>query len=217
MIQGAIFDVDGTLLNSMPIWDNAGAIYLKSLGIEAEPELGKTMFSMSMTEGAQYLYKKYQLQSDTEEIINGINHTIEDFYLNQVQLKPGVEQFLQEMKQSGIHMTIATSSDRCVIEKALERLKVLPLFERIFTCSEVGAGKNKPDIYIAARESMCSKTSATWVFEDALHALWTAKNAGFKTVGIYDATSENTQEEIKEISDVYMYEMSNFSQFLVKV
>lgn len=217
MIQGAIFDVDGTLLDSMPIWDNAGAIYLKNFGIKAERELGKILFSMSMTEGAQYLHEKYQLPYDIEEIIKGINRTIEDFYLHQVQLKPGVDQFLHEMKQSGIHMTIATSSDRCVIEKALERLKVLHLFERIFTCSEVGAGKNKPNIYIAARESMCSKTSATWVFEDALHALWTAKNAGFKTVGIYDATSEDKQEEIKDISDVYMYGMSNYHEFIVKV
>jgi beta-phosphoglucomutase-like phosphatase (HAD superfamily) len=64
---------------------------------------------------------------------------------------------------------------------------------------------------------MCTKASATWVFEDALHALWTAKNAGFKTVGIYDATSEDRQEDIKKISDVYMYEMSNFHEFIVKV
>lgn len=214
MIQGAIFDVDGTILDSMPIWDNAGEMYLKNFGKEVKPGLGRIMFSMSMTEGAQYLQEKYELLLSTDEIIDGINRTIKDYYLYQVQLKSGAEQFLQEMKQSGIRMTIATSSDRPVIEKALLRLKILTYFDRIFTCSEVGAGKMLPDIYLAARNYMQTDISYTWVFEDALYALQTAKKAGFRTVGVYDPSSADQQDQIKEISDIYLAELKNYKQFI---
>lgn len=214
MITGAIFDVDGTLLDSMQVWDDAGERYLRSLGIEAEPDLGRVMFSMSMVRGAEYLKERYLPQFDTDEIISGINNTIQDFYDNQVQLKYGVKQFLDEMKKCNIKMTAATSSDRRLIEKALGRLEILNLFDRIFTCSEVGAGKSKPDIYLAAKQYMDTEISDTWVFEDAYHAIQTAKNAGFRTVGVYDASNMDAEKEIKEISDIFLYDLADFTAFM---
>jgi HAD superfamily hydrolase (TIGR01509 family) len=153
-------------------------------------------------------------QSDTDEIINGINNTIRDFYDNQVQLKSGVKQFLDEMKKCNIKMTAATSSDRCLIEKAMVRLEILTLFDRIFTSSEVGAGKSKPDIYLAAKRYMDTEISGTWVFEDALHAVRTAKNAGFRIAGVYDASGLDAEKEIREISDIYLYDLTDFPAFM---
>lgn len=86
MIEGAIFDLDGTILDSMPIWDNAAEMFLSRMGIEAEAGLGKIMFSMSMTEGAEFLKDRYGLGMDADAILMGINYTIEDFYYYQVQL-----------------------------------------------------------------------------------------------------------------------------------
>lgn len=199
---GAIFDLDGTILDSMMIWDNAGEMFLNSIGIKAESGLGKIMFSMSMTKGAGFLKDRYDLGLTVEEIVAGINCTIEDFYYNQVQLKDGAEQLLRNMKQAGIKMTAATSSDRQIVVGALKRLRVLNCFEKIFTCTEIGAGKEKPDIYLAAAEYMGILPKDTWVFEDALHAIRTAKSAGFRTVGIYDASSLENWEEMKVISDI---------------
>lgn len=217
MIAGAIFDLDGTILDSMPIWDSAAEIFLNSIGIEAEPGLGKIMFTMSMSKGAEFLKDRYSLDLNVDEIMAGINHTIEDFYYYQVQLKEGAGRFLKEMKQAGIKVTAATSSDRQVVERALERLDVIGYFNSIFTCTEIGAGKEKPDIYLAAAEHMGSLPKDIWVFEDALHAIRTAKSAGFRTVGVYDASGIENQDEIKRICDIYLKRLDNISAFLERV
>lgn len=214
MIEGAIFDLDGTILDSMPIWENAAEMFLNRIGIKAESGLGKIMFSMSMTEGAEFLKDRYNLDMEVDTILTGINHTIEDFYYYRVPLKEGVEQFLKDMKQAGIKMVAATSSDRQIVERALQRLNVINYFDGIFTCTETGAGKVKPDIYLAAAEYMGTLPKDTWVFEDALHAIKTAKDAGFRTVGVYDASGMENLEEIKFISDVYLKELDNFNVFL---
>ncbi|MEA4902880.1 HAD family phosphatase [Desulfitobacterium sp.] len=216
MITGAIFDLDGTLLDSMPIWDKAGEIFLHTIGIEAEPGLAKIMFCMSMTEGAEFLKERYHLDLDVDAIIAGINHTIENFYFYQVQLKEGVEQFLKDMRLSGIKMVGATSCDRQVFARALERLKVIHCFDRISTCTEIGSGKEKPDIYLAAAEHMGTLPKDTWVFEDALFAIQSAKNAGFRTVGVFDASNLENLDEIKKASDFYLEKLDTFSIFLAK-
>ena len=216
MIAGVIFDIDGTVLDSMSIWDKAAEMFLDSIGIEAEKGLGKTMFSMSMTAGAEFLKDRYLLNMDIDAIIAGINNTIKDFYFYQVQLKEGVEQFIKEMKQTGIKIVGATSSDRQIVETALERLDVMGSFERLFTCKEIGAGKGKPDIYLSAADYMRTPPKDIWVFEDALYAIQTAKNAGFRTVGVFDASSIVNMDEIKKISDIYLEKLDNFNIFFKK-
>lgn len=217
MIAGVIFDLDGTILDSMPIWEQAAEIFLNRMGVEAEKGLGKTMFSMSMQEGAAFLKERYLPDLEVEVIMAGINRTIEDFYFYQVSLKDGVERFLKEMKQTGIKMVAATSSDRRVVEGALSRLKVINYFARIFTSTEIGVGKVKPDIYLAAAEYLGTLPKDTWVFEDALYALETAKKAGFRTVGVFDDFSREHQEKIKEISDIYMEKLTDFGAFSQQV
>ena len=214
MITGAIFDIDGTLLDSMPVWDDTGERYLRSLGIEAEPDLGRRMYPMSMDQGAEYLRERYLPQFDKNQIICGINNTIQAFYDSQVPLKRGVKQFLEEMRKCNIKITAATSSDRSLIVKALERLEILRSFDCIFTCSEIGAGKSEPAIYLAAKEYMGTERSGTWVFEDAFHAIQTAKNAGFRTVGIYDASSVDKEKEIRETCDIYLNDLTDFAGFI---
>ena len=91
----------------------------------------------------------------------------------------------------------ATSSDRRVVEGALKRLKIMDCFARIFTCTEIGAGKDQPDIYLAAAAFMGTRPEETWVFEDALYALETAKKAGFRTVGVFDAFSAGDQGRLR--------------------
>lgn len=217
MMIGAIFDLDGTILDSMTIWDNTAEKFLNSLGIEPDPGLNKTLFSMSMTEGVEFIKSRYSLDMNTDEILTGINHTIDNFYSHQVRLKEGVEQFLKDMKQAGIKITAATSNDRQVVESALKRLNVMRCFSRIFTCNEIGAGKTKPDIYLAAAEYMGTHPKDTWVFEDALYAIRTAKNAGFKTIGVYDASSKEDQEEIKVLCDIYLHKLDDFYGLLQRI
>lgn len=203
MITGIIFDVDGTLLDSMSIWNHAGERYLRSLGIEAAPDLGNVLFPMSMKDGASYMKREYGLPFSIPEIIKGVNDTISSFYASEAEPKEGVLEFLRELKCRHVKVTAATSTDRCVIEPALERTGILKELEGLFTCSEIGAGKEKPDIYEAARLCMGTDVSSTWVVEDALHALKTARSAGFGTIGVYDSSSQSRQEEIRLEADIY--------------
>lgn len=213
MIRGVIFDVDGVLLNSMPVWENLGEIYLERLGIEAEKGLGETLFAMSLEEGADYLIENYGLKQTPGEIIAGLNREVQDFYGRKVPLKEGVRGYLQEFRDRKIPMAIATSGDRANAEAALKRLKVLSYFRAVFTCTEIGSSKSQPDIYYAAALQLDTDPSDTWVFEDALHAIRTAKKAGFRTVGVYDRASSRDLAQIRDTADIYLPEFKSFELF----
>ena len=213
MIRGVIFDVDGVLLNSMPVWENLGEIYLEHLGIEAEKGLGETLFAMSLEEGADYLIENYGLKQTPEEIIAGLNREVQDFYGRKVPLKEGVRGYLEEFRDRKIPMAIATSGDRANAEAALKRLKVLSYFRAVFTCSEIGSSKSHPDIYYAAALQLDTDPSDTWVFEDALHAIRTAKKAGFRTAGVYDRASGRDLAQIRDTADIYLPEFKSFELF----
>ena len=162
-IKGIIFDADGVLLDSMGIWDQAPEIYLRSKGITPEKHLGQKMFAMSMTEGAEYIKKYYLADFPVTKILDGVTDTIRTFYERRVLLKPGVEETLQWIQAQGIPMTVATSSEKNVISKAFERLGIFSCFQQVFTCEEVGAGKDRPDIYYAAQQEMACRVEETIV------------------------------------------------------
>ena len=170
MIKSAIFDVDGTLLDSMKIWDNAGERYLSSVGKTAENGLSEKLCDMSLTEGAEYMKKQYALSFSTDEIVSGVLKIIEDFYFYEVGLKNGTKEILQFLESNNIKMIIATSSDKTHIKKAFERLGILKYFTDIVTCSQIGKGKTSPDIYLACADKLGTAPSETLVFEDAVFA-----------------------------------------------
>ncbi|MCI5516090.1 MAG: HAD family phosphatase [Roseburia porci] len=207
-IKGIIFDADGVLLDSMGIWDQAPEMYLRSKGITPEKHLGQKMFAMSMTEGAEYIKKHYLADFPVTKILDGVTDTICTFYEQEVLLKPGVEETLRWIQKQRIPMTVATSSEKNVISKAFERLGIFSCFQQVFSCEEVGAGKDRPDIYYAAQQEMACRVEETIVFEDSFYALQTAKKAGFVTVGVYDRFSENQREEIQMLADHYLGKLS---------
>ena len=201
-IHGAIFDVDGTLLDSMVIWEEAAVRYLHSLGLEPEENLSQKIMTMSMEEGADYVIEHYGVNLTRKQILDGIRELIRGFYEDEVQLKPGVEQVIQALADKNIPMMIATSSDSACVVAGLKRLGVWAYFKGILTCTDIGKGKTEPDIYLAAAKEIGSKPSETIVFEDALHAIITAKKAGFVTAGIYDSYNQD-EKEIQKTADYY--------------
>lgn len=202
-ITCAIFDFDGTLFDSMPIWDDLGEVYLHSLGKEPKPSLREDLRPLSLYQSASYLRKEYDLPLSADEIMQGINRIIEHFYLYEVLPKPGAEEFLRHMQQAGTAMCIATASERYQVEAALKRCGLEPYFAAIFTCGEVGHGKDEPDIFRQAMEHFGADRRSTVVFEDALHAIQTAKADGFLVAGVFDR-SEKRQEEIRKLADWYI-------------
>ena len=215
MIQGVIFDFDGTLFDSMFIWDTAGENYLRSIGKEPEADLQKVLKPMSLLQSAQYIREKYDIPLSVEEIMDGVNRTVEGFYFRSVEPKPGVIDFLEELHRRNIRMCIATATDRYQVEAALQRCKMRHFFCEIFTCTEVGSGKDRPDIFRKAMEHLQTDRSNTAVVEDAYHAAFTAKQDGFLVVGVYDS-HESRQQELLQLADVFLpdyIELNHFWKF----
>ena len=131
---------------------------------------------------------------------------IREFYKNDVKLKDGAGELLEFFKSRGIPMVIGTSTDRDCIEVGLERTGISAYFDRIYTSTEVGKSKEKPDLFIQAMEFMESSPDETIVFEDGLYSLRTAAALGMKTVGIFDEVSLSNQKELKELADLYVDE-----------
>ena len=212
MLKGAIFDFDGTLFDSMFIWDTAGEVYLRSIGIEPREDLQKVLKPMSLLQSAQYIRERYEISLTIEEIMNGVNRTVEDFYFHTVEPKPGVIGFLEELHRRNIKMCIATATDRYQVEAALQRCKMRHFFSEIFTCTEVGSGKDRPDIFRKAMEHLQTDRRTTAVVEDAYHAVYTAKQDGFYVVGVHDS-HESRQQELLHLADVYLSDYFDLTSF----
>ena len=203
MIRGAIFDVDGTLLDSLPIWDTVAEDYLRSLGIEPRENLAETFKTFSLEQSAEYCRSVYGVKQSVKEIMDGIDAMMETFYRQTAPLKPGAAEFLRALAQNGVKMAVATATDRHLIEAALTRCGVRAYFLDMFTCTSVGKSKNEPDIYRAAREALGTKKEDTWVFEDAYHAAKTAADDGFPVAALFDA-SEDEQDALKKTAKLYL-------------
>ena len=208
MLKGAIFDFDGTLVDSMFIWDTVGEDYLRLLGKEPHEDLKETFMTLTLEEVAEYYRTHYGVTLSVKEIVDGVNTMVEGIYRTRVALKQGVADFLAQLKENGIRMCIATVTDRYLVEETLDRLGILPYFSEIFTCAEVGYGKDKPIIYRKALEHLGTTKNETYVFEDSLFALKTAKADGFTTVGVYDR-HENRQDNLKNLADYYIVDFAD--------
>ena len=208
MIKGAIFDLDGTLLDSMFIWDTIGEEYLRSLGKEPHEDLKETFMTLTLEEAAEYYREHYGVTLSVKEIVDGVNAMVEQTYRTKVTLKPGISEYLAWLKGNGVRMCVATVTDRYLVEETLDRLGVRHYFSEIFTCAEVGFGKDKPIIYQKALEYLGTAKDETYVFEDMLFALNTAKTDGFPTVGVYDR-HEAHQDELKELADYYVLDFTD--------
>jgi len=203
-IKGAIFDLDGVLLDSMVIWDTLGETYLISQGIKPLENVRETLRPMSLIQAAQYFRDEYEMIESVQVIIDGINRLVEHFYIDLVEMKPGVIAFLDKLKENHVKMCITTASDRFMVEAALKRNAIEQYFDKIFTCTEVGQGKDKPDIYLCALEFLGIKKRDVFVFEDALYAIKTAKKADFQVIAVYDSTAQDQETEIKKLADAYI-------------
>ncbi len=211
-LKCCIFDFDGTLFDSMFIWDQAGELYLRSQGKTPLPSTAEDLRTMSLRQAAQYFQTTYALPFPVEEIMEGINRTVEAFYFHDALPKPGVTALLEQLRQAGVAMGIATATDRYQIEAALRRCGLEHYFDAIFTCSEVGHGKERPEIYRMALEHLGADRGSCVVFEDALHAVKTAKADGFPVVAVYDV-SEPRQDQLIALADCYLTDFSHPEDF----
>lgn len=204
--------MDGTLLDSMGIWEDVGEIYLKRRGMAAKPGLNDVIINMRLIDAAQFLIDDYGLSASVEEVCDEFKDIVQQYYNNEAPIKPGVYEFLEELKSRGVGMCLATATNRHMVEPALKRLGLYDYFSEIFTTKEVGKHKGFPDIYRVSLEHLGTDRSNTLVFEDALYAANTAKADGFLVAGISDRFCRELAE-VKELSDVYIESYLDLNKF----
>lgn len=207
-IKAAVFDLDGTILDSSGIWDGLGERFLEIRNITPEPGLSARLNCMTMPESCEYLKSEYHLPENPEQIRSEICGIIAYFYRNECGLKPGAAELLTELSRRGIALSIATAGEKELSRAALERLGLLDMFSWVATCNEYG-GKNHPDIFLKAAELAGGTPQNTAVFEDSLHAVITAKNAGFLTAAVMDM-SEPQQAALRNTADYYREDLSGY-------
>ena len=207
-IEYAIFDMDGTLLDTMFMWDGAADRMLESMGLTPYPETREDIRSMTTGQVAEYIVEKYELDCTADELIDRFNKTMENFYANECTFKEGAKELLFKLKEKGVGMCLATATDRYMVETGLKRNGIYEMFDFIITCTEVGASKVDPEIFEVALERCGSSRENTWVFEDAHFAIKTASKAGFPTLGVYDRSFEAFEDEKKENSTIYVKSLS---------
>ncbi len=208
-IKGAIFDMDGTLVDSLMYWDYLWEALAQKYSLGADfrpdPQTEKDVRTLTMNEGMHLLYERCGIGESGEELAKIAADLCEHFYLNVARLKNGVREYLSYLKSNGVKMCIASAATRPFIELALGALGIADYFLEIISCEEVGCGKEHPDVYICAHEFLGTPKDETWIFEDSVVAVETAVAAGYNTVGIYDKYNFN-HDRVKEISTVYIAE-----------
>lgn len=204
-LDAVIFDLDGTLLDSLSAWEHSGTNFLRTQGIHPPDGLDEVLVKMSLSDGARLLKEQFSLPQSSEEILRLTLEPVRRHYFEDIAAKPGVPETLRYLKSQGVKLCVATASDRELAEAALARLGLLDTFDFILTCDEVGVGKRSPAVYEEALRRLGTDKSRTLVAEDARYALETAKNAGFMTAGVADAhTPAADAEKIREAADYYV-------------
>ncbi len=199
--KGLIFDIDGTLLDSMPMWARLDIEYLESIGIEPEPDFHNQVKMMTMLDASRYIKKVFNVDKEPEVIAKEIEDIAYQYYENELIIKDNARELLEELKLRGYKMYVATANEYHMCKAALCRNGIMDLFEGLVTCSMTGYSKERPDVYLLASEKMGLSVSDCVVFEDSHFAINTAIKAGFTVVGVYDEAEKACWDDICEITD----------------
>ena len=203
-IKACLFDMDGTLLDSMHIWKDIDIEFLERFGYELPPTLQREIEGMSFRETACYIKDRFHLPPSIEEIMNIWNEMAFQKYSEEIFFKEGAFEFVKMLKEKGIRTAICTSNSRELVNAVAEHLGFLPYFDTIITSCEVGAGKPAPDIYLEAAKRVGVAPEHCLVFEDIVTGLTAGKRAGMKLCAVEDVYSADQKEAKKAMADYYV-------------
>lgn len=210
-VEAIIFDLDGTLVDSMWIWKQIDIDYLEKIGHTMPDDLAKAIEGMSFTETATYFIDRFEINASIESVKEEWLSMAETFYEKHIPLKEGAFQLLKYASDNGIKLGIGTSNSRYLLEKVLNAHHLLDRFDALRTSCEVLKGKPEPDVFLKVAEDLGVLPEACLVFEDTHAGVLAGKRAGMKVIAVYDALSEPYQEEIKASADGFI---SSFKEVL---
>lgn len=202
----AIFDMDGTLVDSMSYWNNLAFEFLETKGIRnISKSITEKINSMTMIESAKLFLNEFSIEGTLESIICEMNDIMYKHYKKHVSLKKGVKEYLEYLYNKNIKMCVVSSATTSLIDVCLKETGIRKYFDFILSCESIGIGKSKPDIYYQAVKKLGTIPSETAVYEDALYAVITCKNAGLYVIGVYDENEKLHWNKIKELSDEIIF------------
>lgn len=186
----AIFDMDGTLIDSMGYWQRLGREYLAKMGVveNVEPVIERIK-PMTMLESSALFMEAFGLPGPAERIAAEMNAVMDAHYRSDIPLKPGAADYLQTLRREGVRLCVATATPEPLARTCLERLGVADCFAFLLSCDAVSAGKDRPDVFLEAARRLNAAPADIAVYEDAVYAARTAKSAGFYVIGVYDDAS----------------------------
>lgn len=203
-IDGIIFDLDGTLIDSMGVWKNLASEFLRKNKIVPNDDLEEVIKTMTLLESSRYLIKEYNLNYTVDEVISNIKDIIYDAYKYDIQAKDCVYEYLDILEKKNLKMMILTASEKELVEICLKRLGLLKYFDHVITCGDVNLSKDKPDIYTLSSNKINVKPERILIFEDSFHCIKAAKKANLKVMGVRDEYSLKDEGNIKKLADYYI-------------
>lgn len=204
-LKGAIFDMDGTLLDSMPVWDKLSQRVLAPYGVTVTPQDYAALEAQTQLQGAQYFLDTYPFLSlSTHQLVKKMNDMISQRYETIARPKAGVFSLLEGLQKRSVPMAVATLTDRRHAEKALQDRDMLRYFDFLLTIEDVGVSKRDPTIYLRAAEKLHCTPAECMVFEDAPYAAQSAKRAGFLVCGIAEPAYAKGLQELRKASDFFV-------------
>lgn len=207
MTKAAIFDLDGTLLDSMGVWDQVDIDFLGKRGIEVPPDYMIKVSSMQFQQVAEYTIARFGLKDTPEELMQEWDDMVRVAYSTTVEAKPGALDYLRDLKSAGVKMGVATSLPPQLREPALRHVGMLDLFDDIVSVDDANdVGKDQPDVYLLAAERLGVKPVDCTVFEDLLVGIKSAKSVGMKVWAMHDDSSDADWPEICDIADGVLFD-----------
>lgn len=203
-IEAVIFDLDGSLVDSMWLWRAIDIEYLGRFGIPLPEDLQSKIEGMSFNETANYFKENFQIPDPVEKIKEDWNRMAWDKYANEVPLKPGIAEFLEACRTNGIKLGIATSNSRELVENIATVHGLKDHFSCIMTGCDVGRGKPAPDIYLAVAKALGVSPARCLVFEDIIPGIRAGLSAGMRVCAVEDAYSIPQREEKRGLADFYI-------------
>lgn len=210
-ITGAIFDFDGTLFDSMPIWKGIRDKFFDRIGLRLSKEDEEAFRGLYLRESLILAKERFEIKETYEELLSMFFDYIKERYLAEAVPKNDIIDFLEKLKARGVRMGIATATGEPALEAVLEKYGMLGYFSAIYSTYTVGASKREPKVYDVVLQKIGTEKESTWVFEDALYAAKTAKENGYNLVGIFDESEENT-DELRRIADMYIH---NYNEIIL--
>ena len=204
-LTGFIFDLDGTLLDSLWVWIEVDEVFLSRRGLPILPDYAQSIAHLGFADAARYTIDRFGLAETPEQLMQEWYELARAAYRDRVPLKPHAEEFLCKLCAQGVHISAATSSEPELVLPCLDRLGITGLFDNITTIHEVNGDKSSPDIYLLAAERMQTAPNQCAVFEDILRGIQSAKSAGFYTVAVEEPASALDQTEIEHTADRYIH------------